>query len=62
MPDNSSTPKPRGFAAMPEAKAADIRRRGGLASPMKFKSGDKRASELGRRGGQNSKRPQTIAL
>jgi len=56
MPDNNSSPKPRGFAAMSKAKADDIRRRGGLASPMKFKAGDKRASDLGRRGGQSSKR------
>lgn len=57
MANNNSTSKPRGFAAMSKAKADDIRRRGGQASPMKFKAGDKRASELGRRGGQNSKRP-----
>ena len=52
----SKKPKPRGFAAMPKAQAAEIRRRGGLASPTKFKAGDQRTRDLGRQGGKASKR------
>lgn len=56
MAINDGTNKKRGFAAMSREQADEIRRKGGKASPMKFKSGDKRAAELGRRGGKASRR------
>jgi len=56
MATNNGTNKKRGFAAMSREQADEIRRKGGKASPMKFKSGDKRAAELGRRGGKASRR------
>ena len=46
----------RGFAAMPQDVAQRIRSEGGRNSPMKFKKGDPRTRELGRRGGSRSRR------
>lgn len=41
----------RGFAKMPREKVREIARKGGEASPTKFKVGDPRAREAGRKGG-----------
>ena len=46
----------RGFAAMSQADADRIRSLGGKNSPMKFKKGDARTKELGRKGGSRSRR------
>lgn len=42
----------RGFASMSEDKQREIASKGGKASGGKFKSGDKRTSEAGRRGAE----------
>lgn len=42
----------RGFAAMDEDKQREIASEGGKASGGKFKAGDKRTSEAGRRGAE----------
>jgi general stress protein YciG len=53
---NSVKSNPRGFAAMSEQEADRIRSLGGKKSPMKFKKGDKRTIEAGRKGGSRSRR------
>lgn len=53
---NSAKTNPRGFAAMSEEEADRIRSLGGKKSPMKFKKGDKRTIEAGRKGGSRSRR------
>jgi len=46
----------RGFAAMDPEEANRIRSLGGKNSPMKFKKGEARTRDLGRRGGSRSRR------
>jgi general stress protein YciG len=53
---NSAKPSPRGFAAMSAEEADRIRSLGGKKSPMKFKRGDKRTIDAGRKGGSRSRR------
>ncbi|HEX5448386.1 MAG TPA: hypothetical protein VFW90_04305 [Candidatus Saccharimonadales bacterium] len=52
----SARSSPRGFAAMNSEEADRIRSLGGKKSPMKFKKGDKRTIEAGRKGGSRSRR------
>lgn len=56
MADDDNNRKPRGFAAMRKEDADRIRSLGGQNSPMKFKKGDKRTRDAGRRGGSRSRR------
>jgi general stress protein YciG len=53
---NSTKSAPRGFAAMSAQEADRIRSLGGKKSPMKFKKGDKRTIDAGRKGGSRSRR------
>ncbi len=53
---NSTKGSPRGFAAMSTEEADRIRSLGGKKSPMKFKRGDRRTIEAGRKGGSRSRR------
>ncbi len=53
MADNSNTSK-RGFASMDESKQKEIASKGGKASGGNFAKDRKKASEAGKKGGQNS--------
>jgi uncharacterized protein len=46
----------RGFASMDESKQKEIARKGGKASGGNFKNDPQKASQAGKKGGQNSSR------
>lgn len=52
---NDNTSK-RGFASMDEDKQKEIARKGGKASGGNFANDRKKASEAGKKGGENSSR------
>lgn len=53
MADNTSN---RGFASMDSDKQREIASKGGKASGGNFKNDPQKASEAGKKGGQNSRR------